>query len=117
MKLIYSFGYAFYGIYKAFRQERNMKIHVFVMSLVVLAGILFHISYLEWLLCFLCFGMVIAGEMFNTAIETVVNIASPEYSEKAKLAKDVSAGGVLVLAIFAAIIGMFIFWPKLMLLF
>ena len=111
-KLINSFKYAFKGIGSAFLTERNMKIHVTMMVLVIICGILFKISVLEWFICIACFGIVIGGEMFNTAIEQVVNIAMPEKDPRAKLAKDVSAGGVLVLALAAATIGLIIFVPK-----
>ena len=111
-KLINSFKYAFKGIGAAFLTERNMKIHVTMMMLVIICGILFKISVLEWFICIACFGIVIGGEMFNTAIEQVVNIAMPEKDPRAKLAKDVSAGGVLVLALAAATIGLIIFVPK-----
>ena len=111
-KLINSFKYAFKGIGSAFLTERNMKIHVTMMMLVIICGIIFKISVLEWFICIACFGIVIGGEMFNTAIEQVVNIAMPEKDPRAKLAKDVSAGGVLVLALAAATIGLIIFVPK-----
>lgn len=111
-KLINSFKYAFKGIGSAFLTERNMKIHVTMMILVIVCGIIFKISELEWFVCIACFGIVIGGEMFNTAIEQVVNIAMPEKDPRAKLAKDVSAGGVLVLALAAATIGLIIFVPK-----
>ena len=111
-KLINSFKYAFKGIGSAFLTERNMKIHVTMMILVIICGIIFKISVLEWFICIACFGIVIGGEMFNTAIEQVVNIAMPEKDPRAKLAKDVSAGGVLVLALAAATIGFIIFLPK-----
>lgn len=111
-KLINSFKYAFKGIGSAFLTERNMKIHVTMMMLVIICGILFKISVLEWFICIACFGIVIGGEMFNTAIEQVVNIAMPEKDPRAKLAKDVSAGGVLVLALAAVTIGLIIFVPK-----
>ncbi len=113
--LLYSFRYAFQGIYSSFKSERNMKIHIFMMTLVILFGILLKISLLEWFVCIILFTIVIAGELFNTAVETVVDMVSPDINEKAKLAKDVSAGGVLVLAIGASIIGLFIFIPKLLL--
>ena len=111
-KLINSFKYAFKGIGSDFLTERNMKIHVTMMILVIICGIIFKISVLEWFICIACFGIVIGGEMFNTAIEQVVNIAMPEKDPRAKLAKDVSAGGVLVLALAAATIGLIIFVPK-----
>lgn len=108
-KLINSFKYAFIGIASAFWTERNMKIHVSIMLLVIIMGIIFKIS------CW--FSIVIGGEMFNTAIEQVVNIAMPEKDERAKLAKDVSAGGVLVFAIGSAVVGIIIFLPKIIALF
>ena len=111
-KLINSFKYAFKGIGSAFLTERNMKIHVTMMMLVIICGIIFKISIFEWLVCIACFAIVIGGEMFNTAIEQVVDIAMPEKDPRAKLAKDVAAGGVLVFAIASAVIGLIIFVPK-----
>ena len=99
-------------LWASFKSERNMKIHVFIMLLVIFLGFLLEISIAEWLLCIILFGIVIAGELFNTAIETVVDMISLEKSPKAKLAKDVSAGAVLVLAISSVIIGLIIFIPK-----
>ena len=112
-KVINSFKYAIEGIWKSFKTERNMKIHIFVMILVIIAGILLKINKCEWIICVLCFAMVIGGELLNTAIETVVDIAMPYKNEKAKNAKDVSAGAVLVVAIGAAICGLIIFVPKI----
>ena len=113
-KLINSFKYAFVGILTSFRKERNMKIHFFIMILVIIAGIWLKISELEWFMCIIWFSAVIAGELFNTAIETTVNIAMPYRNPKAKAAKDIAAGAVLVLAIGAATTGLIIFVPKIM---
>lgn len=112
-KLINSFKYAFTGMWSAYKSERNMKIHIAVAILVILFGIFLQISTYEWLACIVCFAMVIGAEMFNTAIETVVDIAMPKKDERAKKAKDVAAGGVLVFAIGSAIIGSIIFIPKI----
>lgn len=113
-KLINSFKYAGEGIVSSFKSERNMKIHIFIMLLVVLFGILLKLSKLEWIICVMLFSIVICGELFNTAIETIVDMVSPEKNEKAKIAKDVSAGAVLVVAIGAAIVGGIIFIPKIL---
>ena len=110
--LIYSFKYAFQGIASAFKTERNMKIHVTAVVLVTIAGLFFKISKIEWMICIILFGMVISLELANTAIETTVDIAMPEKNEKAKLAKDVAAGAVLVLAIGSVIIGLIIMITK-----
>lgn len=112
-KIINSFKYAFQGIFSAFKTERNMKIHVAFMILVIIAGIVLKISLIEWLICVLCFALVISAELFNTAIELVVDLASPGIHEKAKLSKDIAAGAVLITAIGSAIIGLIIFIPKI----
>lgn len=116
-KLINSFKYAGEGIVSSFKTERNMKIHIFIMLAVILAGILLELSVIEWIICVLLFAIVICAELFNTAIETIVDMVSPEKNEKAKLAKDVSAGAVLVVAIGAAMVGLVIFVPKVVELF
>ena len=114
-KIINSFKYAIQGILTSFKTERNMKIHICIMILVIIVGILFEINKYEWIICVICFAIVIGGELFNTAIETVLDIVMPYKNEKAKLAKDVSAGAVLVLAMGAAIVGFIIFMPKIFL--
>ena len=112
-KLINSFKYAFAGMWSAYKSERNIKIHIAVAILVILFGVFLQISTYEWIACIVCFAMVIGAEMFNTAIETVVDIAMPKKDERAKKAKDVAAGAVLVFAIGSAIIGSIIFIPKI----
>lgn len=111
--LINSFKYAFEGIATSFKTERNMKIHMVMSILVVIFGILFKITKLEWIVCIFSIVIVIASELFNTAIETIVDMITKEKNEKAKIAKDVSAGAVLINAIGTAIIGLIIFVPKI----
>ena len=109
-----SFKYAIEGIWTSFKTERNMKIHIFIMILVIIAGIILKIDKLEWIICITLFAIVIGSELFNTSIETIVDMVMPEKNEKAKIAKDVSAGAVLVVAIGAAIIGLVIFVPRIL---
>lgn len=113
VKIINSFKYAIEGICSSFKTERNMKIHALVMILVIVLGVIFKINKQEWITCIICFSLVIGSELFNTAIETVVDMIVTEKNNKAKLAKDISAGAVLVLAIGAAIVGLLIFVPKI----
>ena len=113
-KISNSFKYAGAGIFKAFRSELNMQVHLCMMLLVILCGVIFEISIAEWQICIVLFGIVIGAEIFNTAIETVVDLVMPNINEQAKLAKDLSAGAVLVLAISAAVVGLTIFIPKLL---
>ena len=112
-KLLESFNHAINGIIDAVRTQRNMKIHIFVMILVIIAGVILKINKYEWIACILCFAIVISGELFNTAIETVVDMVMPYKNDKAKIAKDIAAGAVLTLAIGAAVIGVIIFVPKI----
>ena len=114
IKFFKGFKYAGQGIWSALKTERNMKAHIFAMTIVIILGIILKISTSEWLICMILFAGVISGEMFNTAIEHVVDMCMPEFNEHAKVAKDVAAGAVLVWAIFAAIIGGIIFLPKLL---
>ena len=116
-KLVNSFKFAGVGIFTALKKERNMKIHFFAMIAVIILGIVFRIEPMEWIACVILFGGVIGAEMFNTAIETVVDLVTPYKNDKAKIAKDVAAGGVLVWAIAAAIVGLVMFVPKIIELF
>ena len=113
-KLIKSFKYAFEGIFKGIKEEQNMKIHIAIMILVIIFGILFKISKIEWIICIALFGLVISMELINTAIENTVELITKEKNEQAKIAKDVAAGAVLVSTIAAATIGLMIFVPKIL---
>ena len=68
---------------------------------------------MEWIVCICLFVLVIGGKLFNTAIEIAVDLAMPKINDKAKKSKDIAAGGVLVLVIGSAIIGLIIFIPKI----
>ena len=108
-----SFKYALQGVKVELKGERNLKIHIVAMILVIIAGVILKISVAEWGICIILFGLVISAELFNTAIETTVDIAMPERNEKAKKAKDVAAGAVFVIAMASAVIGLLIFVPKI----
>lgn len=112
-RLVDSFRYAFFGIVEAYKGEQNLKIHTVIAVLVVIFGFVFKISYVEWLVCLVLIGLVLMAEFFNTAIEYVVDLASPEIHPLAKLAKDTASAGVLMMAIISAIIGLIIFVPEI----
>lgn len=107
-----SFRYAWQGIVVSFRSEANLRIHVFIAVLVLICGFMFKISIQEWLICILCFGLVISMELMNTVVETLVDYISPEEHPLAGKAKDIAAAAVLVSAVFSAIAGLIIFVPK-----
>ena len=116
-KLINSFKYALQGFASSFRTERNMKIHVVATILVIILGIYLKLNLIEWSIITIAIVIVISAELFNTAIETIVDMVSPQKNEKAKLAKDISAGAVLILAIGSTIVGFIIFLPKIIAIF
>lgn len=109
MKLIKSFGYALQGIYIATREQLNIKIHFLAVAVVTIAGLFFHIMPYEWCLIVICFGIVLTAELFNSAIENLVDLVSPDYHHLAGKVKDIAAGAVLVSAIATAIVAMFVF--------
>lgn len=113
-KRIKSFGYAFKGIASLLKKEHNAWIHCMAIVVVTSLGFYFHITPTEWCIVLLCFGMVLAAEGFNTAIERLVDLVSPERHPVAGDVKDVAAGAVLICAIAAAIIGCIIFLPYLL---
>lgn len=108
-----SFKAAFEGIVSTYKKEQNIKIHTIMAVIVVIGGILFKINYIEWLVCLVLIGFVLMAEFFNTAIEYVVDLASPNIHPLAKAAKDTASAGVLMMAIVSAIIGCVIFIPKI----
>lgn len=112
-KIIKSFKYAIEGIYIGIKQEKNMKIHIFIMILVIIFGIMLKINKIEWIICIILFGNVIALELINTAIENAIDLITRENNPKAKIAKDTAAGAVLIMSISSSIIGLLIFIPKI----
>lgn len=109
-----SFRFALQGLVSAVRSEPHMRLHILSGVGVIVAGWLFGVSATEWGLLLGCIGLVITAEIFNTAIETVVNLVSPEYHPLAGKAKDLAAGAVLVASVTAAVIGTIVFLPYLL---
>lgn len=112
-KRIQSFGFAFKGIYTLLQREPNARIHLLATVVVCLAGFYFSITKTEWTILALTVGSVFAAESFNTAIEALTDLASPDFHPLAAIAKDVAAAGVLFTAIAALIVGICIFGPYL----
>ena len=100
-----SFEHAYRGLVYAVRTQRNMRIHVGIATLVLVASLLVEVSKLELAVLVLVILLVLITEMFNTALEFAVDLATKEYHPLAKLAKDISAGAVLVSSIGAVLVG------------
>jgi diacylglycerol kinase (ATP) len=115
-KFIRSFGYAFKGLSYATATQLNFRIHLVATLLALFMGYALHVSTNEWQWIILCVALVLITELLNTAIEFLTNLVSPGYNELAGHVKDVSAGAVVVAALFALITGTIIFLPKILLL-
>jgi diacylglycerol kinase len=113
-KFIRGFGYALNGIWHASVTQLNFRVHLVAALVTLYEGYALHISTSEWLWIILCIAMVLIAELFNTALEFLTDLVSPEYNKKAGLVKDMSAGAVLIAAICALVIGLIIFVPKLL---
>ena len=112
--VVSSLEFALTGIFTAFKEERNLRKHVLSALVVIVAGLIFDLSAIEWLFLFLSIFLVIAFEIVNSAIENVVDLASDYHvSMRAKNAKDMAAGAVLVVSGFAVVTGLIIFVPKI----
>ena len=108
-----SANYAIEGILHAAKTQRHLRYHFFIAAGVLLLSYILGVSRTEFLIIALSVIAVLLAEMFNTAIEAVVNIISPEHSEKARVAKDIAAGAVFVTAFGVAVIGYIILFPYL----
>jgi len=113
IKLIKSFGYAAKGMLIALREEQNMRIHLAAIGVVTVVGIYLGLSAIEWSVLALTIGFVVSMEMMNSAIEGIVDHVSPEYHKDAGKIKDMAAGAVLVAAIVATVIAVYIFGNKI----
>lgn len=111
-----SFRHAFRGLGSVIRSETNARIHLAVTVAVVFAGVYFDLSEYEWCVVTLAIGLVLAAEIMNTAIERLVDIVSPTHNAEAGRVKDIAAGATLIAAICAAVAGVFVFGPRLLML-
>lgn len=111
--LLNSFGYAVRGLLLCLKEERNLRIHISASCWVIWLGLVCNISQGAWSSLAVCCGLVICGELFNTAVEATVDLLSPGYHPVARRAKDISAAGVLMGAVFAVVTGAIVFWDKL----
>lgn len=116
-RLFHSMKHALDGIRAGLVNEPNMMIHFCAAVVVIVFGLTIKLTILEWSICLILCGLVIALELMNTAVEAVVDLVTKDFDKQAKLAKDTAAGAVLVAAIVAAVVGGLIFVPKIILLF
>jgi diacylglycerol kinase len=112
--LLASFGYALAGLAWMVWTQRNARIQLVIAVIAAGLGFWLGLSPVEWAVLVLTIGLVLTAEAFNTALEATVDLASPERRELARRAKDVAAGGVLLLALAAIGVGLALFAGRLL---
>ncbi len=110
---LFSFKYAFSGLRYVIISQRNAWIHAAVTLLVVILAAMLSLTLQDWGLLLLAIGLVWTAEIFNTALEALVDLVSPQPHPLAKIVKDTSAAAVLVSAIISVMIGLLILLPPL----
>lgn len=99
------------GVVYAVRTQRNMKIHLVIAVIAVTLGFVLHIGEASWAAVILCIAAVFAAECLNTAVESVVDLVSPDYHVLARRAKDCAAGTVLIFAVVSLVVAVVVFGP------
>lgn len=112
-KRIESFGYALKGLGLFFRTQPNARIHCVILLFVLILGAFLKLNFGEWMAIVFAAGLVFVAELFNTAIEFLTDLVSPDFNELAGKVKDVAAGAVLIAAITAVVIGVLVFLQRL----
>ena len=109
----HSFRHAFHGLWYVIRTQRNAWIHAVVTILVLLMALWLHLNLRDWAVLFLTIATVWTAEFINTALEAVVDLASPQQHPLAKVGKDVGAAAVLIASLAAILVGLLILGPPL----
>ncbi|MBU0722029.1 diacylglycerol kinase [Patescibacteria group bacterium] len=110
-RLFKSYGYAVKGLFKIFREEQNLKIQIFASLLVLILGIYFCISRIEWAVLTLVVCLVLIAEITNSAVERIADVFKPRINTYVKEIKDIMAAAVFLSSIAAIVVGIIIFFP------
>jgi diacylglycerol kinase len=111
-KTLRSFRYAWHGIYLVIRYENNTRVHLLASVAAVALGVFVKLNSLEWALVLMQIGLVWAAETFNTALEKLVDLVSPEYHPLAGKVKDIAAGAVLIVSLMSVVVGGIVFGSR-----
>jgi diacylglycerol kinase len=112
-KRLQSFRHAFAGIRNLLIYEHNFRIHLVAAVLAVVLGFLLHLSLWKWAVLSIVICLVMITEAFNSAMEKLADVVSPQYNEKIKHTKDYCAAAVLLASIVAIVVGLIIFLPEI----
>lgn len=116
-KMLKSFGFARKGFTHLIKSENNFQFHFLAAVLVVACGFWLEVSRLEWAILIIQIGLVFSAEAFNTALEMLCDVVSPEWNEKIGKTKDIAAAGVLIIAVVAMIVAFLILGNRLLTLY
>lgn len=116
-KQIRAFKFCFSGIIYTIKNEQSFVIELIIGFIAIILGLILKLNIIEWCIVCIVIGLVLSLELINTAVEAVVDLVTKDKKELAKIAKDTSAGAVLVMAIVSVIIGIIIYLPKIISLF
>ena len=105
-----NFKYAFRGIAHCVKNERHMRVHISVLTYVLILSTFFKLTAHDYAILILTISAVVSAEMVNTAVERLSDLFSAEYNLMSRIAKDIAAGAVLVCAIASVIVGIMLFW-------
>ena len=108
-----SFNVAFEGLFDAIRTERHMKFHCFCTIVVLILSLFLDLGKYDTLALIVSITLMWLAELFNTAIESCVDLVTQEYHPLAKRAKDIAAGAVLVTSLNAVLVGYIVFEKKI----
>lgn len=112
-----SFSYALEGLHLAAKTQRNFRIQIVIGLFSILIALLLGFNRFEWIILLISICLVLSAELTNTVFELIVDLIMPTHHEKAKFAKDISAGTVLLICSFAIIIGLLLFFPHFLIFF
>lgn len=108
-----SFKYSFDGLKYAYLNEQSMLLHLISTIIIIVLGIFFKISLIEWIICITLLTCIMSIELLNTAIEATVDLVTKEKRELAKIAKDTSSASAGIISIFSLVVFLLIFVPKI----
>jgi diacylglycerol kinase (ATP) len=111
--LLLSFNYAIEGVIHVLRRERNMRVHFLLSTVILVLAFAYDVSKVELMALLIAISFVLIAEMINTAVEEMIDLTTKAYDPRAKIAKDVAAGAVLISAVVAATIGYLIFVDRI----
>ena len=113
-RFLRAFGFAGQGVWQVVRTERNMRVHLAVTAAVIVAGVLWRVSAVDWACLALAIGLVLTAETLNSALETLTNLYTSQCHPLAKTAKDAAAGAVLIASVAAVGVGAAVFLPRIL---